>query len=358
MMPVCIRGTNFATEEGIKTHLRRLRCRGVKISSDTTCTFCQKTFLKFAGLRQHIKRAHPVEYNAELEDRYEQPNTASARVGSDDEDEEEHIKMAKIEAAYNGRFPNAHIRSLLPHLTIDQIKYRRKKDDYKILLETLRKGPQTMDLVEEINAETTIHDVGTLDTAFIVEEELLTLAEVSLWARPTEVFTNGSLNADNTESVPVEDSFRNILTVLAQKTGLYEAFVFLARLSNLPQSTERGRKLLEQLGTCIKSLPGRSTGQKRPKKVPTKTGYDLASLNRYKKRALCFKETQTAFERNRAELAKCILEDLPLSREEERPEVEAVEREYRGIFQRPSLEDTEKYGTPISAINLDYPITI
>ncbi|KAH1000886.1 hypothetical protein HUJ04_013159 [Dendroctonus ponderosae] len=266
--------------------------------------------------------------------------------------------MAKIEAAYNGRFPNAHIRSLLPHLTIDQIKYRRKKDDYKNLLETLCKGPQTMDLVEEINAETTICDVGTLDTAFIVEEELLTPAEVSLWARPTEVFTNGSLNADNTESVPVEDSFRNILTVLAQKTGLCEAFVFLARLSNLPQSTERGRKLLEQLGTCIKSLPGRSTGQKRPKKVPTKTGYDLASLNRYKKRALCFKETQTAFERNRAELAKCILEDLPLSREEERPEVEAVEREYRGIFQRPSLEDTEEYGTPISAINLDYPITI
>ncbi|KAK9747012.1 Zinc finger, C2H2 type [Popillia japonica] len=70
----CKCGKDFATEAGLKQHLRRRYCKyRPEVGEHPTpenannCTYCPRSFNTHAGLRQHVRLAHPDEYNIELE---------------------------------------------------------------------------------------------------------------------------------------------------------------------------------------------------------------------------------------------------------------------------------------------------
>ncbi|XP_045482772.1 uncharacterized protein LOC123686583 [Harmonia axyridis] len=57
-MVVCVCGTTFATDAGMQTHLRRLRCRGPPASDADACPICGSRFRGYRGVRQHMRQAH------------------------------------------------------------------------------------------------------------------------------------------------------------------------------------------------------------------------------------------------------------------------------------------------------------
>ncbi|KAL1516357.1 hypothetical protein ABEB36_000276 [Hypothenemus hampei] len=162
-MPLCVCNKEFASDEGLKTHLRRLRCKGPPKDDPNRCEYCQRSFSTYAGLRQHIRRAHPAEYNSEFERQYE--GGASAAPTADDQLDEDEllIKMAQAEASYDGRFINQHLKaSVCPDFTIDQIKYRRRQVRYQEYVAQLQQAPQRQDILEEIYHHTEVEHGGLM----------------------------------------------------------------------------------------------------------------------------------------------------------------------------------------------------
>ncbi|KAL3272119.1 hypothetical protein HHI36_022582 [Cryptolaemus montrouzieri] len=103
-MVICICGKNFASDEGLRTHIRRLWCRGPPQDNNTNnCSTCGRDFNTYAGLRQHVRRAHPAVYNHELETRYEEHDRVEKWT------DEDYIRMANLEIVYQGRFINQYL---------------------------------------------------------------------------------------------------------------------------------------------------------------------------------------------------------------------------------------------------------
>ena len=127
-----------------------------------------RTFNTYMGLRQHLRKSHPVEYNRELENKYEQDNRETY-----DDEEDLMMRMAEEEAKYEGPHANKHLRTLFPHLTIDQIKYRRSKAFYQENLTSIKTRNEALDLVQENEPLGTDERNPIEDDAVIVDEQLV-----------------------------------------------------------------------------------------------------------------------------------------------------------------------------------------
>ncbi|KAK9719187.1 Zinc finger, C2H2 type [Popillia japonica] len=154
----CKCGKDFATEAGLKQHLRRRYCKyrpevGDQPASEDAnkCTYCPRSFNTHAGLRQHVRLAHPDEYNNELE-------RVADEIGKDKDSsrwsDAELIAMAKHEIKYKGHFINRHLHSIFPFRTQEAIKSRRLKADYKeLILSLITEGTVARDVEEELEEE-------------------------------------------------------------------------------------------------------------------------------------------------------------------------------------------------------------
>lgn len=127
----CNCGRNNNTEAGLKQHQRRY-CRYVEgatedgATAENRCKHCQRTFSSFSGLCQHERLAHPVQYNAELEQ-----EAAGAR---EPWSVNEISIMAALEIDYEGPNINQYLGRVLGR-DHSQVKNQRRKNEYKSLVE-------------------------------------------------------------------------------------------------------------------------------------------------------------------------------------------------------------------------------
>lgn len=118
----------------MQTHLRR---RGPPRADDNRCYLCDVLFRSYAGMRQHQRRAHPAEYNRELELRYE--GDGNALPPSADEDD---IRMANLEAVYEGRSINGFLFAHFQGRDLNFIKNRRRRPRCQDFLRQLQGNKQ------------------------------------------------------------------------------------------------------------------------------------------------------------------------------------------------------------------------
>lgn len=123
----CVCGKMFATEDGRKQHVRRLRCRGPVVN--TFCPECERTFGTFSGMRLHLSRAHPNKYNRGLELEVEGRPLSAGRWTED-----ELFRMAGEEVRYEDRHVKIYLNTIFPARSVKAIKSRRMQRDYKDLL--------------------------------------------------------------------------------------------------------------------------------------------------------------------------------------------------------------------------------
>ncbi len=122
--PVCgICGRRYKTMSGLYRH--RKTC-GVRDRS--RCQHCGRQFATFQGVRQHEKLAHRERYMAEEADHLP-PSEASAFE-----------LMAEIEVGVKPNQPFLKDMALATGLTVDQVRYRRKKPAYREFLERYKRA--------------------------------------------------------------------------------------------------------------------------------------------------------------------------------------------------------------------------
>lgn len=113
------------------------------------CDICKRTFGSKIGLGQHKKKAHPVEANAAID--------VIRRKARWNAEEDLLLAKAEIDAQKLGiEFMNMHLVGLFPHRSLDAIKKRRQREEYSVLMSSLR---------QEVNrpAELLIHDEHDYD---------------------------------------------------------------------------------------------------------------------------------------------------------------------------------------------------
>lgn len=124
---VCVCGKIYLTRAALAQH-KRYYCREGE-PLENTCQLCGRTFVSFPGLQQHIRKAHPVDFNDALEERAERRTGAWSAMASFD--------LAQAELGYDG--PNL-LRYLANRFgeTEDRVKSHRRTLRYKNLLEKIR----------------------------------------------------------------------------------------------------------------------------------------------------------------------------------------------------------------------------
>lgn len=113
------------------------------------CTYCDREFNTFPGMRQHVKKAHQEQYDAELireiAEREEVNEPIQTGAPSSDWSEMDLFRMAKEELSFVGNNINVDLSKIINKSAI-AIKNRRTRADYKNLLKELGEAMQ----VEEV----------------------------------------------------------------------------------------------------------------------------------------------------------------------------------------------------------------
>lgn len=112
----------FSTKSKLKKHVLSRSC-----SDRSSCKFCGKSFNSFAGVCQHERRMHPLEYSTDLQNVIGKPPDSVILE-----------KLAEIEAA----IPRIYIAKMMEAtgLTKHQVRYRREKPIYLDYLRILNIG--------------------------------------------------------------------------------------------------------------------------------------------------------------------------------------------------------------------------
>ncbi|GLV23036.1 hypothetical protein CBL_21177, partial [Carabus blaptoides fortunei] len=98
---------------------------------DYNCTICGKVWTKKQSLNQHMRHRHPTEYNLAMK---EEARRTLYKQWFPREIEE----MAEAEARYNGKKLNSFLVELTGR-SIDSVKNRRKRKDYKDMVANIKK---------------------------------------------------------------------------------------------------------------------------------------------------------------------------------------------------------------------------
>ncbi|GLV33303.1 hypothetical protein CBL_12085 [Carabus blaptoides fortunei] len=124
----CICGKTYKTQAGLKQHQRRY-CDGQ--FPDDNCTICGKVWTKKQSFNQHMRHRHPTEYNLTMKEE-------ASRTLYKQWFPREIEKMAEAEARYNGKKLNSFLIELTGR-SIDSVKNRRKRKDYKDMVANIEK---------------------------------------------------------------------------------------------------------------------------------------------------------------------------------------------------------------------------
>ena len=338
----CVCGNAYATAKGLRQHQRLKGC-----SPETErlhlCTYCRRSFETNPGLRQHIRRGHPEEYNRELE-------AETACSGGDRRwtAMEDRI-MAEGEARALAEDPNARLRindilePLLVGRTAQSIKGRRRRPAYKHLLESILSGSRRDEAPALVSIEEeTVLPIPRADTIPVAPP----LPPAGFWegARPAgsaaapRVSPPGPPDGAGSRTVPA--------VTLAMMGRGARSTEWTHRLRNALSTGEEPLQVVEEW--LVAKLPYKNAGPPRPRnnrpvRMPARAS---------ERRAFLYRETQREFARRRRDVAHAIMDDKPLRAETECPAVDIIQEEYDQLFGAVSPTDTE-YISDKSSTTLD-----
>ncbi|CAK9798933.1 Retrovirus-related Pol polyprotein from type-1 retrotransposable element R2 (Fragment) [Anthophora plagiata] len=360
-----------------KQHVRR--CNQPPPSSDGMyyCDVCSSSYKTFAGLRQHIKRIHPVEYNDKDVQLQEIRASASRAKWSTAEERQ----LARLEVLLPTGLPqkeiNIRLASQHPGRSADGIKKQRLKQSYK-------------DILLEIVSETTIASCSTLPCSSQSSQSLQAYGNMFLrsprirleridsiapWNR-TLSSTSQTISTENVivDTHPIDNTcflikHADICIYIKELSSscsvniqnlIYELFnannfdsfdpIISSAINNLSRSKQLSDFSNE--GDVLQSKKKKRNIKTIKKKNSTKS---KPKQNRAAVRASIFSTYQHLFSSNPTQLAHAILDDKELNTSVF-PNMSDIEAEFRPIF-----EECPPYSgsTPIQKeiIHLDYPIT-
>lgn len=309
-MPTCICLKEFATETGLKQHIRRKYCKGPPNDrNELECHICHGIFDTYIGVRQHLRLAHPIEYNKELEKESAPKNYAGRGWTTD-----QVLMMARKEVTYTGRFINNFIKTeLFPDRSIESIKSKRRTDEYKDLVISLSANPPIDDIQEEVdNVAETIESVVE-----IVEESSLI----------SDVVNNTPLPI----STRYQDPIREFLLELKGSFEWTETEeILFEHVSDTHiKFKEDVRRILDVYVDTL--VPTNNRRKKVYNKKPASTlNRDL--FTRTERKINLYKTCQNLYKRNTRRLAECIIDDKPLDPQFGAQDIDEVHAYYREIF--------------------------
>lgn len=355
-----------------------------------------REFASYQGLRQHMRRAHPVEYNAELEQADKRKNTAWSR--------QEEYDMAMAEIAYQGLFVNQHLTTIFAHRTLDSIKGHRRSKAYKDLIERIRSDqeeaapdstPPGTPLArgeEQVTGESdtyqylpdgTITPPRELRAAGTVDGAGSSLPASPLVPGNDDISrSTGQANGDApaiaecaapVEPVPPRAPTPAPMALLRQDAPPFvptpvdpvlDYVIELSRLEGLQpgfkdcllaaaRAPTDPRGLVNSLHDLVVSACRvKNAARVCPRVAP-------ATVGRTHRRAFLYKKAQNLYRTNRAQLASSVIGGTLEEEERDRPPMEAVEETYRRVFGSPSVPDPGPVTDPKPrTIHIYSPITV
>ncbi|CAK9834615.1 Retrovirus-related Pol polyprotein from type-1 retrotransposable element R2 (Fragment) [Anthophora retusa] len=349
-----------------KQHVRR--CNQPPPSNDGThkCNVCSSSYKTFAGLRQHIKRSHPVEYNekdVQLKDS-RAPTTRAKWTPAEER------QLARLEVLLPSGLPQKEINIRLaaqhPGRSADGIKKQRLKQSYKDILR---------DIISE-TASTSTPPVTFQPPQASVSNVCLRSPRLRLeridsiapWNR-TLLPTSSPATIDNstvdTDSACFLIDHVDICTYIKELSPSCSADIQnliheLFHIQNFDLFDPIISAAINSLARQIPNPSNLNANSNQPSKKKNNSKRKKKSkanpkLNRAAIRASTFSTYQHLFTRNPTQLAHAILDDKELNTSIF-PNMSDIETEFRSIF-----EDCPQYSgsTPIQkdTIHLDYPIT-
>ena len=133
------------------------------------CTVCDRSFTNRRGLGVHMSRAHPVEVNQRIN-----VERTKARWR-----EEEIERMARAEVRAGGIVEmNKHLLTLFPTRTLEAIKGKRRSEDYREKVNSLRAAGNT-ESEADAHISNVVEDAGDVggDTDGSIKEHILGLLD-------------------------------------------------------------------------------------------------------------------------------------------------------------------------------------
>ncbi|XP_072400828.1 uncharacterized protein [Diabrotica undecimpunctata] len=317
-----------------------------------------------------MRRAHPDEYNGDLERRYENPGR---RVIFTDEDL---IRMGHEELRYEGRFIFQHLMGLFPDNTKEQIRSARKKSEYREFLESLREEERRRNrspspVAGPANTETFANYASSEGEPSPVrisaqgESDTLSPPGLNNAGRSRDTPLSADVpNPEVDEPVPL----RNRETIASYmndyyntKTGWSEeeqAIFRYTQYANAERHRVRVRSMLnEYITVSITASAGKRKKQVQPNTRNSKASNALAIENRRRQRAQRYRLTQTRYHTDRSALARAIIDAKPLYGSNVHPQIRTVEREYRKIFSSRSPTDDEPISDQKDPLLISYAVT-
>ena len=323
-----------------------------------------------------------MNYNRELEDKY---FTERTRGWSD----EDLIAMAKLEAAFTGKFVNQYLQSVINGRTLESIKSKRKSPDYKALVEELKSElalPPNMDILEELQADLNVNAADEEEDearAILVEESIfpnssfaqievqpscsntvtgafselqspgVTVAQTSDDPMVTQEASPKSLNPQAEVFVPVGDQYSSVpkdplrtfleeyssrnlswdahdlsLITLVRKSSFRNRQAVAAELNNYVSTFNISSSTTSKVRAAGSSTKGKSVQRRRL--------YGRGAGGAYE-----YKLAQVEYHRNKKRLAEKILDGVPLNKGSPSalPSIADVAELYRNVFGAESPED-------------------
>lgn len=317
---VCLK--KYKTEAGLRQHQRRY-CRIYNIQnnddnndinniqsdeldalrlnvvlSEKKCKYCPEEFNSYAGVRQHTRQAHLKEYNAELEKEAQKPKRSKLWTNL------EISRMGEIEMQFIGSEVelNKHIAVTLGR-SIESIRCKRRFPSYKELVSNKRNENNAPPPTGMQSDDSIVHTEDAID--------------------PIACFLN-EIISDTNES--------RVLRILSGSKEELDAMA-----EELIQTYGSSRPLHRR------DIPGTPPN---------------SNASRRKRRAYEHKVTQRKYKRNRKRYAQNLLDNKELISCQITPDANAIEMEYRQVFELPSpIDDFPIVDVNRNATNLYKPIT-
>ncbi|GLV46533.1 hypothetical protein CBL_20858 [Carabus blaptoides fortunei] len=393
----CECGKSYDNRPALRQHQKRY-CLGP--NPDFACKICGPPWETNQSLGQHMRQAHPTEYNDLMK---AESGKGRNRLWSEQEVKE----MARAEVYYEGSQLNNFLVKLTDR-TLDSAKGRRKRNDYKELVKKLaddrEQGPSTSGAmpvnkkhqVDDIQSRSDIrtrsqrqarrNEVDANEVINYVTERASKNNDLDEPTATTSLDENGLISGNYSlivptptaelESIREEDVIRTSLDeepndqvadyirMINRDTKDDEVKHLTARILNKieVQLNMLYDRILEVSGS--KKIGSRSTTKKRKTsggKKTTVVGDETRKKRSFKetKRTNKYKLYTRLFQENRRRLADIIWDN---NNEEETmitPNITEIEDEYQKIFNSPSDIDDEPV-TPVDAgMDCSYmPITI